>query len=341
MKLPGFIARNFKLKLACTFVATVTWVGVVYAGNPPETKTVSVPVPQSRALIPAQFVLVTPIAPLSVRIGGSRDSLNAFNASSLVVTVAWRTVTHPGFVNVPISITKTDPNIELIDAPTSVAADIDTQDSVTVPVTIKISNPPPPGYTISTEASAPSSVTVVGPHHLLSGLEARVTVDLQNRKTNLVADLAVLIYDAQGAQVADLSSVTPNIVTVTVTVASSLVTRASAVLPKTVGTVAAGFEYYGISADPATVVLSGSQDLLNGLDSIATEPISISGLTGNETVTVPLAPPAGVSVQPSTVTVTILVVALPPPRPSPTPTPTPTPTPSPTTSPAAAAPKPT
>src|SRR5579864_5357180 len=109
MKLPGFISRNLRLKLGCTFVAMVTWVGVVYAGNPPETRTVSVSVPQSRAQIPSQFVLVTPIAPLSVRIGGSRDNINAFNVASLVVTVAWRTVTHPGFVNVPTAITKTDP----------------------------------------------------------------------------------------------------------------------------------------------------------------------------------------------------------------------------------------
>ena len=339
MRLPGFLTRNFKLKLACTFVAMVTWVGVVYAGNPPETKIVSVPVPQSRSLVPQQFVLVNPIAPLSVRIGGSRDSLDAFSVSSLVVSVAWRTVTRPGIVTIPISITKTDPNIELIDAPTSVVADIDTQDSANIPVTIKISNPPPLGYTITSEASKPSSVVVVGPHHQLIGLEARVTVDLQNRKTNLVSDVAVVFYDQLGAQVTDLSSVTPNLVTVTVTVASSEVTRASAVLPKTVGSPAPGYELAGIDVSPATVVLSGTQDLLNNLDSISTAPISLNGLTGDETVTVALAPPVGVTVQPSTVTVTILVVALPRPTPAPTPTPTPTPTPAP--SPSAAAPKPT
>jgi len=53
VNLPGFMTRNWRLKLASTGVALVSWVGVVYAGNPPETKQISVPVPQSSAAIPA------------------------------------------------------------------------------------------------------------------------------------------------------------------------------------------------------------------------------------------------------------------------------------------------
>ena len=55
VRIPGFIRRNWKLKVLCFFIAFVTWVGVVYAGNPPETKTMSVPVPQSPANIPARL----------------------------------------------------------------------------------------------------------------------------------------------------------------------------------------------------------------------------------------------------------------------------------------------
>ena len=61
MRIPGFIRRNWKLKVLCFFIAFVTWVGVVYAGNPPETKLVSVPVPQSSANLPPGYVLVHPV----------------------------------------------------------------------------------------------------------------------------------------------------------------------------------------------------------------------------------------------------------------------------------------
>ena len=326
MNLPGFIRRNFRLKLACALIATVTWVGVVYAGNPPETRTVSVHVPQGPSLIPAKFVLVNPVSDLQLRIGAPRNTLNAFSTSAITVSVAWRTVTHPGVVAVPITITNTDSSVELIDPPTSISADVDFLDSATLPVNIVITNPPPQGFITSAESSAPPSVVVAGPHAELSGLQARATVDLGNRKTNVQADVPVLMYDPRGAQVTDVS-VTPPIVVIAITVAPSQASRATAVVPRTVGSVASGHELAGISVNPATVVLSGPQDVLNALDSVATTAISLNGLTANETVTLDLTPPAGITAAPSTVTVTITVVALPA-APSPTPTPTPSPSPS-------------
>ncbi|MBV8195412.1 MAG: hypothetical protein JOY80_07775, partial [Candidatus Dormibacteraeota bacterium] len=321
MTLPGFITRNFRLKLACTVMAMITWVGVVYAGNPPETRNIDIPVPQSPADIPAQFVLVGHVPDISVRIGGGANHLNTFNVSALSVSAAWKTVAHAGTVTVPITIANTDSNVDLIDPPTSITAELDNLSSTTLAVTVRITNPPPVGYVTSSIASDPSSVVVAGAQHQLPGLEAGVTVDLGNRKTNVQADLPVLIYDSRGSQVSDLSSVNPTTVRVTITVSASQASRASAVVPRTVGSVGAGHELTGISVDPATVVLSGPQDLVNALDSIATTTISLAGLTGTNTFTVSLTPPDGVTAQPGTVTVTIVVIALPAPTPTPTPTP--------------------
>ncbi|MFN2582425.1 MAG: YbbR-like domain-containing protein [Candidatus Dormibacteria bacterium] len=326
MNIPGFITRNFKLKLACTVMAMITWVGVVYAGNPPQTRTVTVHVPQATSLIPAQYVLVNPVPDLNVRIGGPRDSLAAFKTSSLAVNVNWKAVNRPGSTTVPVTVTNTDLTVELIDPPTSITADVDTLDSATLPVNIVITNPPPQGYVTSSESSSPASVVVAGPHNQLAGLQARATVDLGNRKTNVQADVPVLVYDQRGAQVSDVST-TPAIVQITVAVSASQTSRASAVVPRTTGSVAAGHELAGIRVSPATVVLSGPQDLLNALDSIQTSTISLNGLTGNVSVTVSLTPPAGVTAGPDSVTVTISVVSLPAPTAAPTPTPTPAPSP--------------
>lgn len=333
MKLPGFLRRNMRLKLLATGVAFVSWVGVVYAGNPPETKMVSVPVPQDAAAIPAQFVLVNPVPNLQVRVGGTRDSLNAFNVSALTVSVSWKRVTRAGIVNVPITITNSDFNVQLIDPPRSVAANLDNLSSATLPVNIDITGSPPVGYLVSSESKTPDSVVVAGAQHELPGLQARVKIDLSNKKTNVEADPPVLIYDAHDVAVTNLSSVEPTTVRVTITVAASQTSRASAVVPSTAGQVAAGHELAGIRVNPATVVLAGPQDLLNALDSVSTSTISLNGLTGTVTVNVPVTPPDGVTAQPGTVAVTISVIAIATPSPSPTPTPTPTPTPRPTPSP--------
>lgn len=329
MKLPGFLRRNIRLKLLATGVALVSWVGVVYAGNPPETKAVSVPVPQSASAIPAQFVLVNPVPNLLVRVGGNKDSLKTFNVSALTVNVSWKSVVHAGMVNVPISITNSDPNIQLIDPPTHVTANLDTLASATLPVNIDITSSPPVGYVVSSESASPASVVVAGAQHELPGLQARVKVDLGNKKTNVEAEPAVLIYDAHNVLVSNLSSVDPITVRVTITVSANQTSRASAVVPDTVGSVAPGHQLVGIRVSPATVVLSGPQDLLNALDSVSTGPISLNGITGTVTIPVPITPTPGVTAQPGTVAVTITVVTLATPSPSPTPTPTPRPTPTP------------
>ncbi len=109
-----------------------------------------------------------------------------------------------------------------------------------------------------------------------------------------------------------------------------LTSRASAVLPKVVGSVGPGHFLAAESVSPPTAVLNGPQDLLNTLDSVQTQTISLNGITGTLSFTVDLAPPAGVTANPSKVTVTITVGSFIQPTPPPTAAPTPTPTPSPT-----------
>ena len=94
MKLPVWVTRNWRLKVGCALLAFVTWMGVVYAGNPPETRSVTVHIPQEAASIPAGFVLVRKVPDVVIRLGGSRSSLDGFNTSTLTVLVNWKAVTH-------------------------------------------------------------------------------------------------------------------------------------------------------------------------------------------------------------------------------------------------------
>jgi YbbR domain-containing protein len=320
---PGFITRNFRLKVGCTVVALVTWVGVVYASNPPQTRVVTVPVPQQRNAIPAKFVLVHPVPDVAVRIGAARDKLNAFNPSALGVNVNWNAVTNPGVQSVPITVTSSDPNIELVDPPQSVSAELDVLDSTTLAVTPVITHLPPAGYVIASQAAAPDSVTISGPHLELSGLQAHVNIDLGNNKTNFVQVAAVLIYDSRGTRLSDLT-VIPSSVTVTILVNANITSRSVAVLPSTKGTVASGHILAGITVSPPIVVLSGPQNVLNAYDSVPTSQISLSNLIGNQTFRVNLSLPPGITAAPNVVTVTVVVTTLPTPTPTPIPTPSPT-----------------
>jgi YbbR domain-containing protein len=337
VRLPGFATRNLRLKGVAGVLAAVMWAGVAYASNPPDTRTVNASVPQTDAML-SPWVLVHSIPDLPIRVSGTRAHLNAFQVADLVVTVNYASITHAGVQSLPLSIVNNDRDVVLDNPPQGIVADVDRRDSRAVSVTVDVSQPPPQGYVVISSSTNPATVTVIGPQHQLAGVEARVTVNLANQKTNFQSDETVLLYDSHtGQRLGNFGlSITvgghqQTTVLVTIEVAASLTSRASAVLAK-VGPISPGHFLDAESVSPATVVLNGPQDLLNTLDSIPTQTISLNGITGTLSFTVDVVPPAGVTATPSTVTVTITVGSIPQPAPSATAVPTPAPTPAPTPS---------
>lgn len=332
MRLPGILRNNLRLKALAAGLALVTWAAVVYAANPPESRTVTVHVPQAPQSLPGQYVLAHPVADLSVRILGTREHVDAFDTSSLSVSVDWHAIRGSGRQDLPVTIVNNDRDVDLDSPPTTVSADVDLLASSTVPVQIVIKSPPPAGYVIQQEALTPDHVTLIGPKRELDGAQAVVSVDLSNRKTFLSQEFNVLVHDAAGRSIPDIG-VREGTVRVDITIRSETASRSSAVKPAINGSPAAGHYLAAFSTDPLTVVISGPQDLLNGLDVLSTQPVSMNGLsTGTYVFTVKVLPPAGVTATPDTVTVHVTIAAIPVPTPSATPTPTPTapPTPTPT-----------
>jgi YbbR domain-containing protein len=324
VKFPGFIRRNWKLKVGCAFIAFVTWVGVVYAGNPPETKVVSLPVPQSAANIPPAYTLVHPVSDVNVRIGGDQNTLDSLNPGVLTVTVDWAAVNRAGTYAIPMSITSSQPNIELIAPPTSVQVDLDALANKSVPVTISITNQPPVGYVRGAELATPSTVTVTGPERELVSITASVTVNLTAQKANYQQFLPVLLY-AKGVRLNNVG-VAPTDISVSITITAYLTTKEVAVYPRTDGSPSPGHYLIGIVVTPITVIATGSRDLLNSLASVSTASIALNGVFGSYTVTVTIVAPPGVTLSQSKVIVTIEMASVPTPPPTPAPTPTPGPT---------------
>ncbi|HWF58271.1 MAG TPA: CdaR family protein [Candidatus Dormibacteraeota bacterium] len=325
MRVPGFATRNLRLKGVAAALAAVMWTGVAYASNPPDTRTVTIKVPQSDAAV-APWVLVHRIPDMVVRVSGTRAHLNAFDPADLAVSVNYKAITQAGMQNLPVSVTNNDRDVILDSPQTTIAAEVDRLDSRTVGVTVDVTTNPPQGYVVVSSSTNPSTVTVIGPRHELANVEARVSVNLGTQKTNFQIDAKPVLVDTSGQPLGNFGmTVAGNPqgeVLVTVNVAASLTSRSSAVLPK-VGVAPPGHYLAAESVSPNTAVLTGPQDLLNTLDSIPTQSISLNGITGTQTFTVHIVTPAGVVATPGTVTVTITVDAIPQPSPTPTPTPPP------------------
>ena len=191
--MPGFLTRNWRLKLLALVLAIFSWAGVVLATNPPGTRSVSIPVPQPPApdvSLPAGYLLTAPIPNLTVYITGTEQHLDAFSKSSLQVTVDYNAIRAignqvPATVRLPVKITNSDPNIDLDDPPASVMAAVDTSGSTSETVEVAVSHTPPPGYETGSLVATPNTVTATGPEHELIGIQVRTQqIDLSNQRAN-------------------------------------------------------------------------------------------------------------------------------------------------------------
>ena len=336
--LPGIVRRNFRLKSLAVILAVTAWGVVVYASNPPDTRSFSVPVPTGN--LPAKFKIDPAPAPISVRVRGTSEHLDQFSTTSLIIAVSFDRVRSTGQQDVAVNVTNTDPDVEIDSAPSTVSVFIDQLVSMSIHVEVDIATDsegktlkPPPGYQPGDATATPADVTVTGSQHriqAIDGLRAVALVDLSSVKTNYAATEDVILRDGQGNRITDLGE-QPQSVSVRVAITSNTVTRASAVVPSLIGAAGLTRVLSGIVVSPQPfVILTGPQDLLNTLDSVATQPVRLANLQNGQKVTVGIVVPAGVAADPSTVDVTVSFLTITTPTPAPVPTPTPTPAPTPT-----------
>jgi YbbR domain-containing protein len=352
---PPWIARNLRVKLLAMLLALASWVVVVYAANPPDSRQILVHVQQDAQQLPGRYVLSHPIADISVRINGTREHVDAFQLSSIHATPNFDAIKRPGLQQLALTVVNTDPNVDISDAPSNVSADVDLLGTTSVKVVVRTSKTQV-GYKIKSATAEPASVQLTGPQHELSFAQAVVDFNFGNRTNTLTQDgVPVLVVDPRSGN-KPLTDVTVNDGTVRVTVVIVPVngTVVATVLPQLIGAVAPGHVLIGAPVDPPTLTVSGPEDVINGYQLLPTPQIGIYGLTADHVFTVTLDAPPGLSftlanqtsVTSVTVNVHVTVGALPEavvtptpstpapsasaspsPRSSPTPCPSPNPTP--------------
>jgi YbbR domain-containing protein len=291
---PGWIARNLRVKLLAILLALASWVVVVYAANPPDSRQILVHVQQDSQQLPGNYVLAHSINDISVRITGTREHVDAFQTSSIHATPNFDAIRHTGVQQLALTVVNTDPDVDLTDVPSTVTADVDVLGATTVPVQVRTSKIQV-GYQIDHVSTFPDRVQLIGPQRELGVAQAVVDMNLGSRTLTLTQDgVPVLVVDPRSGN-RPLTDVTVKEGTVRVTVVIKPVdgSLVSTVLPQLIGSVAAGHVLTGVSVDPPNVTLTGPQDLINGYQLLPTSQIGIYGLTADHTFTISLDAPKG------------------------------------------------
>ncbi len=302
----GRIVHNWPLKLAAVGVAMLLYGGLALSQN---TQTYPGVIPVRQINAPPDTYVLTPSPPVTlIRYFASNGVSVA--ASSFLATIDLESYADTvGVVSVPIVVSSPDPRIRILGFEPSYAV-IELDHLVSkgdIPVRVD-HGAVPDGLTLGEVTVEPSTVTVSGAASIVSKVDSvRADVAIGSTGINVDEDVTLVPVDKLGNALRPLD-VTPPTARVQIPVFSDRQSRALPVNPVISGQPAAGFEIASVTPTPQVVLVAGDANQLADLKSVDTDPISMAGVSGSETVTVGLALPDGiVAVDGETITVTIAI----------------------------------
>ncbi len=195
---------------------------------------------------------------------------------------------------VPVRVVSIDDRITVVGfQPSEVTVDLDRLGTATVDVIVEHEQAPE-GLELGEVTIDPTRVEVFGPASVLDRVTAaRASVIIQPSGIDVDQDINLVAIDELGEAVGQVE-LDPRAAHVTIPVFSDREQRTLPVSPVISGDPAAGFEIASVTVDPPTALVEGDADQLAQLIRVDTALISMTGVSSDRTVTVPLLLPTGV-----------------------------------------------
>jgi YbbR domain-containing protein len=302
----GRIVHNWPLKLAAVGLATLLYGGLALSTN---TQSYPGDIPVHPINEPPDIFVLSPPAHVT-QVRYFAPSGVSVAASTFIATIDLADYGDAvGVVSVPIEVSTPDARIRILGfEPAFATIELDTLMSIDgVPVQVAHGDVPD-GLTLGQTTIEPETVTISGAATLVSQVEAvRADVIIGSGGIDVDEDAALTPIDKLGDPVRPVE-VSPSSARVRIQVFSNKQSRSLPVNPIVTGNPAAGFAVASLTVDPSVILVAGDADQLAELTSIDTKPISLTGISADETVEVELALPDEVAaVDRTTVTVAITV----------------------------------
>lgn len=188
--------------------------------------------------------------------------------------------------------------IEIIDvSPSMVKLNIDKVAEKQVPVNVSLLGNTEEGYSNFKSTVNPSHVVIKGPKTLIDTIvDARVDVNLNNSKSSLLLNLPIKARDTEDKTYgSEVLTMNPSNVEVFVPIIKDAPSKLVPIKHVLEGTSEEGYKVGRVIVEPATIEIIGTDEVLEDINYIETEPINIKGIRGNITREARLVLPSGVS----------------------------------------------
>lgn len=162
-----------------------------------------------------------------------------------------------------------------------------------VPVHVQISGKPAEGLVIDIPVSEPETVSVSGAQSVVENIfEATAKLVLSGESSDITKSVPLVVLDSEGEIIKNLTF-EPKEVKIILPLSKFGKNKTVGVVAKFIGTSAGGFYVSKVEIDPPTVTISGKTANIQNIDSVATRPIDISGISASVTKTASLDLPEG------------------------------------------------
>ncbi|NLZ54295.1 MAG: hypothetical protein GX892_14340 [Thermoanaerobacteraceae bacterium] len=286
-----FLATDTAIKILSIIAAIVMWLYVMNEQNPQVTYVIrDVPV-KLQNLDESKFALKDSSAEykVNVKVKGRRSLVVDLKPNDINAQVNLRgRMEGDNLIRVDVS---TPSNIEFMDvSPREIMVTLDAIIEDQLPVVVDVTGIPAPGFAVDKAISKPQAVVVKGPRSMVNAVtKVSASIDVSGTNTTVVSTLPVRVLDAQNKEQEGITF-RPDVVEVTVPIVPVSNVQ---VLPNISGNPPEGYIIRDVRIDPPTVVVTGGHEILDSLQSISTESISVEGVTSTVSSDVKLILPKG------------------------------------------------
>ncbi|HEY8170294.1 MAG TPA: CdaR family protein [Candidatus Limnocylindria bacterium] len=294
----GWLVRNWQLKLAAVAVATVLYTGLVFSGTFSD-ESIRLRIEQS-GVSRDVFVLSGDLGLVEVRYRVANDQAINVTEADFVASVdiaEYDMQRAPEPQQLPVEVATLRDGIEVLEiTPSEVRVEVDRIEVRSVPVEVD-TGAIPDGLEIDDPVVSATEVEVRGPASVVESVDravAFISIPASGIDVNEAVDL-VAVDTRDQPVAAGTVEIDPETVSVQVAVRAIETQTTVAVRPNVEpGTPAPGFALEVLQVEPSTVTIVGLPEVLAEIDSIQTAPISIDGVSSDQTFEVELELPDGV-----------------------------------------------
>ncbi len=306
---------NWGIALLSIVLALSLWVYVTDRENPDVTDWVlfTIAVVEANPPPPGRVVFPPLQESIRVRVRAPESVFERLAAEDFRATVDLADATG-GRPTVDVNVESLESRAVVVDfSPETISITLENVIERTVLVSTQLVGVPPRGFEAREITVEPGEAVVTGPESLVSRVEAaEADVNLTGIRSDFEQpQLLLQARDASGSDIQGVS-IEPESALVRAEIVQLEFSIDIIVRPGVSGLPAAGYNVAAIQADPATVVVTGSLEVLQGIDvvqGILTETVSIEGTTGSVVRAATLLLPEGASVDQTIVTVRVTIEA--------------------------------